>query len=97
MTQTPTKLIYFPQNGVVMEKSPIFIGVVSPLNGYVGIGLARKKEHTRQRRALAPGLSKNALLGQQEILQSHVGKFISALRAMVGKNQAVDLASWCKS
>ena len=79
-----------------MEKSPVFIGVVSPLNGCVGIGLAKDKEHTRQRRALAPGLSKNALLGQSEILQSHVDKFIAALRVMASRYQAVDLATWCK-
>lgn len=86
--------IYGYRNGEVMEKSPIFIGVVSPLNGYVGIGLASGKEHTRQRRALAPSVSKNALRQQQTVLLTQVHKLVAALRAMLHQNQALDLSRW---
>jgi cytochrome P450 len=80
-----------------MEKSPLFIGVVSPMNGYVGIGLAKQKEHARQRRALAPGLSKNALIGQADILQVHIDKLIKALRELTAKGEPVNMSNWCKS
>lgn len=85
------------QKGKVMEKSPIFIGVVSPLNGCVGVGLARGKEHARQRRALAPGLSKSALYGQEQIIQRHIFKLISALRKLSTDGKAANMADWCMS
>ena len=90
-------LITTMQKGDVMEKSPIFIGVVSPLNGCVGIGLAKGKEHTRQRRALAPSLSKTALKGQEAILQVHVNKLVAAIRDITrAKQEAINIADWCK-
>ena len=80
-----------------MEKSPIFIGVVSPMNGCVGIGLAKGKEHARQRRALAPSLSKSALKGQEAILQVHVNKLVGAIRNMTAaKHKSINMADWCK-
>lgn len=80
-----------------MEKSPLFIGVVSPLNGHVGIGLARGKEHTRQRRAMAPSMSRNALQAQEKIIQTHALKLVEALRRTSQEGQVVDMGAWCKA
>ena len=90
------KLIGGLQKGKVMEKSPIFIGVASPMNGYVGVGLAKGKEHTRQRKALAPALSKNALYGQEEIIQRHISALIEALRKTVAKGKSANMSDYCK-
>jgi len=90
-------LITTIQKGDVMEKSPIFIGVVSPMNGCVGIGLAKGKEHARQRRALAPSLSKSALKGQEAILQVYINKLIAAIRSMTrAKQEPINMADWCR-
>lgn len=78
-----------------MEKSPIFIGVASPMNGYVGVGLARGKEHTRQRKALAPALSKNALYGQEEIIQRHISALLEALRRKIGAGEVANMSDYC--
>lgn len=78
-----------------MEKSPIFIGVASPMNGYVGVGLARGKEHTRQRKALAPALSKNALYGQEEIIQRHISALLAALRRKIGAGEVANMSDYC--
>ncbi|KAH5391697.1 hypothetical protein HBI33_011140 [Parastagonospora nodorum] len=87
--------VYGYRKGDVMEKSPIFIGVVSPMNGCVGIGLAKGKEHARQRRALAPSLSKSALKGQEAILQVHIIKLIAAIRNMIrAKQEVINMADW---
>lgn len=83
------------QKGKVMEKSPIFIGVASPMNGYVGVGLARGKEHTRQRKALAPALSKNALYGQEEIIQRHISALLEALRRKIGAGEVANMSDYC--
>ncbi|CZT15509.1 related to isotrichodermin C-15 hydroxylase (cytochrome P-450 monooxygenase CYP65A1) [Ramularia collo-cygni] len=86
--------IYGLRNGSVMEKSPIFIGIVSPMNGCVGVGLARGKEHTRQRRALAPGLSKNALYKQEEIIQHHINALLKLLNQIHEKNNLANMADY---
>lgn len=78
-----------------MEKSPIFIGVASPMNGYVGVGLARGKEHTRQRKALAPALSKNALYGQEEIIQRHISALLEALRRKIEAGEVANMSDYC--
>lgn len=78
-----------------MEKSPIFIGVASPMNGYVGVGLARGKEHTRQRKALAPALSKNALYGQEEIIQRHISALLAALRKKIEGGEVANMSDYC--
>lgn len=83
------------QKGKVMEKSPIFIGVASPMNGYVGVGLARGKEHTRQRKALAPALSKNALYGQEEIIQRHISALLAALRKKIEGGEVANMSDYC--
>lgn len=83
------------KKGKVMEKSPIFIGVASPMNGYVGVGLARGKEHTRQRKALAPALSKNALYGQEEIIQRHISALLEALRRKIGAGEVANMSDYC--
>ena len=77
------------------EKSPIFIGAVSPLDGQTGISLANNEAHTRQRRALAAPFTNRALLQQQEILQTHVDKLMAALTAKAHGKEAVNLADWC--
>lgn len=78
-----------------MEKSPIFIGAVSPLDGQTGISLANNEAHTRQRRALAAPFTNKALLQQQEILQVHVDKLIAALTTKAQNKEAVNMADWC--
>lgn len=83
------------KKGKVMEKSPIFIGVASPMNGYVGVGLARGKEHTRQRKALAPALSKNALYGQEEIIQRHISALLAALRRKIEGGEVANMSDYC--
>lgn len=83
------------KKGKVMEKSPIFIGVASPMNGYVGVGLARGKEHTRQRKALAPALSKNALYGQEEIIQRHISALLAALRRKIEAGEVANMSDYC--
>ncbi|PQE14396.1 Cytochrome P450 monooxygenase protein [Rutstroemia sp. NJR-2017a BBW] len=82
------------KGGVSMEKSPIFIGVVSPLNGQVGIGQAPNEVHSRQRRALAYPFSNRALLQQQDILQRHVDKLIATLKMMAIERRPVNLTDW---
>jgi cytochrome P450 len=77
------------------EKSPIFIGAVSPLDGQTGISLANNVDHTRQRRALAAPFTNRALLQQQGILQVHVDKLIAALKAKARNNEAANLGEWC--
>ncbi|EGP83952.1 putative P450 monooxygenase [Zymoseptoria tritici IPO323] len=86
--------IYGLKNGVVLEKSPIFIGIASPMNGCVGVGLAKGKEHTRQRRALAPGLSKTALYKQEEIIQRHVSALLDLLRENVERDEPSNIAEY---
>lgn len=85
------------KGGANMEKSPIFIGAVSPMDGQTGISLAPNEAHSRQRRALAYPFSNGALLQQQEILQRHVDKLIAALRKMAADRRPVDFSDWCKS
>ena len=80
-----------------MEKSPVFIGVASPMNGHVGVGIAKGAEHPRKRRALAPGMSKHALYGQEQIIQTHVNKLITRLRSAACENEVLNMANWCRS
>lgn len=94
-THSSLILTKIKQKGKVMEKSPIFIGVASPMNGYVGVGLARGKEHTRQRKALAPALSKNALYGQEEIIQRHISALLAALRRKIGAGEVANMSDYC--
>lgn len=65
------------------------------MNGYVGVGLARGKEHTRQRKALAPALSKNALYGQEEIIQRHISALLKALRRKIGAGEVANMSDYC--
>ncbi|EJT70818.1 cytochrome P450 monooxygenase [Gaeumannomyces tritici R3-111a-1] len=76
------------------EKSPIFIGAVSPVDGQTGVSLANNTEHTRQRRALAAPFTNRALLQQEGILQLHVDKLMAALTARARRGEAVNLAEW---
>ena len=77
------------------EKSHIFIGGVSPLDGQTGISLANNENHTRQRRALAAPFTNRALLQQQSILQSHVAKLMAALTTKAQNNESVNMSAWC--
>ncbi|TKW49226.1 Isotrichodermin C-15 hydroxylase, partial [Colletotrichum tanaceti] len=80
------------KGGANMDKSPIFIGAVSPMDGQTGISLAPDEVHSRQRRALAYPFSNGALLQQQEILQRHVDKLMAALRKMAADRRPVDVS-----
>jgi cytochrome P450 len=84
------------KGGPNMEKSPIFIGAVSPMDGQTGISLAPSEVHSRQRKALAYPFSNGALLQQQEILQRHVGKLVDAVRRMAAENRPVNFSNWCE-
>jgi cytochrome P450 len=78
------------------EKSPIFIGAVSPLDGQTGISLANNEAHTRQRRALAAPFTNNALLQQEGILRLHVDKLMSAIRDKTKDGKPINMADWCR-
>lgn len=86
----------FQKDGPNFEKSPIFIGAVSPREGFTGISLAPNEMHKRQRKALAPPFTNNALLQQQSTLQKHVDKFIAALKRMAAEGKEVNFSNWCK-
>lgn len=78
-----------------MEKAPIFMGVVKPIDGCVGLGLAKGSEHARQRRAVAVGFTKSALTAQQEILETHVQKLVHAIKIRGKNGKAVNVSDWC--
>ncbi|RYP28374.1 hypothetical protein DL767_007246 [Monosporascus sp. MG133] len=82
------------KNGPNMEKSPIFIGAVSPMGGQTGISLADNTNHSRQRRALAYPFSNTALLQQEPIIQLHVDKLIACMKAFAAEGKSVDFSSW---
>ncbi|KAG4436050.1 Zeaxanthin epoxidase, chloroplastic [Cadophora sp. M221] len=84
----------FQKTGPNFEKSPIFIGAVSPVEGQMGISLAPNEPHSRQRKALAAAFTNNALLQQQVILQRHVDKLMMALKKMAADKQSVNMADW---
>ncbi|EDU47343.1 CypX Cytochrome P450 [Pyrenophora tritici-repentis] len=86
--------IYGNRHGDVMEKAPLFIGVVKPINGCVGIGLAKGSEHTRQRRAMAVGFTKSALMAQQEILEVQTYKLIHAIKTRAKGGKALNMSDW---
>lgn len=77
-----------------MEKAPLFIGVVKPINGCVGIGLAKGSEHTRQRRAMAVGFTKPALMAQQEILETHAYKLVHVIKTRGKDGNALNMSDW---
>jgi cytochrome P450 len=78
-----------------MEKAPLFIGVVKPIDGCVGIGLAKGSEHARQRRAMAVGFTKPALMAQQEILETQTYKLMHAIKTRGKDGQALNMSDWC--
>jgi len=78
-----------------MEKAPLFIGVVTPIDGCVGIGLAKGSEHARQRRAMAVGFTKPALMAQQEILESQTYKLMHAIKTRGKNGKALNVSDWC--
>jgi len=80
-----------------MEKAPLFIGVVKPIDGCVGIGLAKGSEHARQRRAMAVGFTKPALMAQQEILESQTYKLVHAIKIRGKDGKALNVSDWCMS
>ncbi|TEY53289.1 hypothetical protein BOTCAL_0250g00170 [Botryotinia calthae] len=82
------------KNGPNFEKSPIFIGAVSPLDGQTGISLAPNEAHTRQRRALAHVFSNTALLQQEEIMRSHVDKLVGQLKKTIAENRPINFSNW---
>lgn len=84
------------KKGPNFEKSPIFIGAVSPLDGQTGISLAPNEAHTRQRRALAHVFSNTALLQQEEIMRSHVDKLVGQLKKTIAENRPINFSNWCK-
>lgn len=85
------------QKGGALEKSRAWLGGVSPWKGFHGLGIARGDEHRRQRRALAPSMSKTALKSQEGIIQDNVGHLMDRLRAEAAKSGDVNVAEWCKS
>jgi cytochrome P450 len=84
------------KNGPNFEKSPIFIGAVSPMDGQTGISLAPNEVHTRQPRALAHVFTNTALLQQQDIMRSHVDKLVEQMKKLSAENLPVNFSNWCK-
>ncbi|EGP84247.1 putative P450 monooxygenase [Zymoseptoria tritici IPO323] len=86
--------IYGLRKGGALEKSRAWLGGVSPWKGFHGLGIARGDEHRRQRRALAPSMSKAALKSQEGIIQENVGQLMDRLRAEAAKSEDVNVAEW---
>lgn len=84
------------KGGLLMEKSPVFLGAVGIVDGQVGVSLAVNKEHTRQRRALGYLFANSALLHLESILQAHIQKFVAILKTVCAGGQAADFSAWCK-
>ena len=84
------------KGGLLMEKSPVFLGAVGNVDGQVGVSLAVNKEHTRQRRALGYLFANSALLHLESILQAHIEKFVTILQTVCADGEAADFSAWCK-
>lgn len=80
-----------------MEKSPIFLGAVSNVDGQTGVSLALNEQHTRQRRALGHLFTNSALLKEENLIRLHVHKLVAVFKKMAAKNRPVDVSNWCKS
>lgn len=65
-----------------------------PIDGCVGIGMAKGSEHTRQRRAMAVGFTKATLMSQQEILQRQTSKLIHAIKTRGAGGKALNMSDW---
>jgi len=85
------------KNGVHPERSPAFIGTVAPMNGCVGIGMAKGKEHARHKRAIAPSFTKAAIFDQRDVLHQHVEAFMNAMLKHYEEGKPVNAARWCES
>jgi cytochrome P450 len=83
------------KGGLLMEKSPIFLGAVGNVDGETGVSLALNKEHTRQRKALGYLFTNSALAKLEDILQIHAQKLVAVLGKRVSENQAIDVSDWC--
>lgn len=83
------------KGGLLMEKSPIFLGAVGNVDGETGVSLALNKEHTRQRKALGYLFSNSALAKLEDILQIHVHKFVAVLEKGASESQAINVSDWC--
>ncbi|KAF1952479.1 cytochrome P450 [Byssothecium circinans] len=82
------------ENGLNMEKSPIFLGAVGNVDGQTGVSLALNQEHARQRRALGYLFTNSALLQLESLLQIHIQRFISSLQKMAEEGKSVNVPDW---
>ncbi|KAL7931594.1 cytochrome P450 [Trichoderma chlorosporum] len=93
-TDAREEIYGFRKGGLLMEKSPIFLGAVGSVGGETGVSLALNKEHTRQRKALGYLFSNSALAKLEDILQVHVHKLVAVLEKGASENQAVNVSDW---
>ncbi|PQE33493.1 cytochrome P450 monooxygenase protein [Rutstroemia sp. NJR-2017a WRK4] len=84
----------FRKGGLLMEKSPIFLGAVGNVDGQTGVSLALGGEHSRQRRALGYLFTNTALLQEEHLLHVHVQKLMKVFKKMAAQDSAVDLSGW---
>ncbi|KAL7798975.1 cytochrome P450 [Trichoderma afarasin] len=93
-TEAREEIYGFRKGGLLMEKSPIFLGAVGNVNGETGVSLALSKEHNRQRKALGYLFTNSALAKLENILKIHVQKLVSVLEKAVSEKQAVNVSDW---
>ncbi|KAK9442370.1 Cytochrome P450 [Metarhizium brunneum] len=93
-TDAREEIYGFRKGGLLMEKSPIFLGAVGSVNGETGVSLALNRDHVRQRKALGYLFTNSALAKLEDILQVHVHKFIAVLEKRASENQALNVSDW---
>ncbi|KAL7952709.1 cytochrome P450 [Trichoderma compactum] len=93
-TEAREEIYGFRKGGLLMEKSPIFLGAVGNVSGETSVSLALNKTHTRQRTALGYLFTNSALAKLENILKTHVQKLVSVLEKEVSENEAVNVSDW---
>ncbi len=77
-----------------MHKDPIHVGSVEAVPGVTTLTMSNDEVHARQRRALSHPFSMKALLGQQDIVNSHVTKLMGAFRRLAEEDQIINVVDW---
>ena len=77
-----------------MHKDPIHVGSVEAVPGVTTLTMSNDEVHARQRRALSHPFSMKALLGQQDIVNSHVTKLMNNFRRMAGEGKTINVVDW---
>ncbi|KAB5513621.1 cytochrome P450 [Coniochaeta sp. 2T2.1] len=77
-----------------MHKDPIHVGSVEAVPGVTTLTMSNDEVHARQRRALSHPFSMKALLGQQDIVNSHVTKLMAAFKRLAKEEQIINVVDW---